>query len=56
MLLRHSLSLETEAVAVENAVSAALAAGLRTADIAGPGTAAVGSRAAGDAVIGRILA
>jgi 3-isopropylmalate dehydrogenase len=56
MLLRHSLSLETEAVAVENAVNAALAAGLRTADIAGPGTAAVGSRAAGDAVIGRILA
>jgi 3-isopropylmalate dehydrogenase len=56
MLLRHSLSLETEAVAVENAVNAALAAGLRTADIAGPGTAAVGSRAAGDAVIGWILA
>jgi len=56
MLLRHSLALGTEAAAVENAVSAALAAGLRTADIAAPGTAAVGSRAAGDAVISRILA
>jgi 3-isopropylmalate dehydrogenase len=54
MLLRHSLSLETEAATVESAVSAALAAGLRTADIAGPGATAVGSRAAGDAVISRI--
>jgi len=56
MLLRHSLALETEAVAVESAVSGALVAGIRTADIAGPGTAAVGSRAAGDAVISRIRA
>ena len=35
MLLRHSLRLETEADAVERAVEAALADGLRTADIAG---------------------
>lgn len=34
MLLRHSLGLETEARAVEQAVEAALAAGARTADIA----------------------
>ena len=34
----------------------ALAAGIRTADIAGPGTTAVGSRAAAEAVISRILA
>jgi 3-isopropylmalate dehydrogenase len=54
MLLRHSLSLEAEAAAVESAVNGALAAGLRTADIAGPGTVAVGSRAAADAVIGRL--
>jgi 3-isopropylmalate dehydrogenase len=54
MLLRHSLALETEAVAVENAVSAALAAGVRTADIALAGAASVGSRAAGDAVIQRL--
>jgi 3-isopropylmalate dehydrogenase len=54
MLLRHSLGLETEAAAVENAVSAALAAGVRTADIAGGGAVPVGSRAAGDAVIERL--
>jgi 3-isopropylmalate dehydrogenase len=54
MLLRHSLALETEAVAVENAVSAALAAGVRTADVAAPGAVSVGSRAAGDAVIERL--
>jgi len=54
MLLRHSLGLEAEALAVEAAVTDALASGIRTADIAGPGVATVGSRAAGDAVIARI--
>jgi len=54
MLLRHSLALEAEAAAVERAVSAALAAGVRTADVAAPGAASVGSRAAGDAVIERL--
>jgi len=54
MLLRHSLSLEAEAAAVEDAVSGALAAGIWTADMTAPGTAAVGSRAAADAVIHRI--
>ena len=54
MLLRHSLSLEAEAAAVEDAVSGALAAGIWTADMTGPGAAAVGSRAAADAVIHRI--
>ena len=54
MLLRHSLGLEAEALAVEAAVAGALAAGIRTADIAGAGAPSVGSRAAGDAVIARI--
>ena len=54
MLLRHSLGLEREAAAVEAAVGDALAAGLRTADIAPAGAASVGSRAAGDAVIERL--
>ena len=54
MLLRHSLSLEAEAAAVEDAVSGALAAGIWTADMTGPGAAAVGSREAADAVIHRI--
>jgi 3-isopropylmalate dehydrogenase len=51
MLLRHSLALEAEAAAVEAAVAGALAAGIRTADIAPPGATAVGSEAATDAVI-----
>lgn len=37
MLLRYSLGLEAEAAAIESAVDAALAAGLRTADIARAG-------------------
>jgi 3-isopropylmalate dehydrogenase len=55
MLLRHSLGLEDEARVVEDAVTGALAAGVRTADIAAPGARSVGSRAAGDAVIARVL-
>ena len=51
LLLRHSLGLEAEAAAVESAVERALAGGLRTADIAPPGSAAVRSEAATDAVI-----
>ena len=35
MLLRHSLSLEQEALAVENAIRQVIAEGVRTADIAG---------------------
>lgn len=54
LLLRHSLGLEDEAVAIERAVSSALAAGIRTADIAAPGAPSVGSRAAGEAVIERL--
>lgn len=37
MLLRHSLSLETEAVEIETALSAVVKAGARTADVATPG-------------------
>ncbi|GAB4570433.1 MAG: 3-isopropylmalate dehydrogenase [Anaerolineae bacterium] len=50
MLLRHSLGLEREAVVIEQAVEAALAAGYRTADIAEPGQATVGTREMGDKV------
>jgi 3-isopropylmalate dehydrogenase len=38
MMLRHSLDLPAEALAVENAVAATIAAGFRTADIAPPGS------------------
>ena len=50
MLLRHSLGLETEAQCVERAVSAALAAGHLTADLANS-ESAIGTRAATAAVM-----
>ncbi|MEM7453070.1 MAG: 3-isopropylmalate dehydrogenase [Planctomycetota bacterium] len=55
MLLRHSLGLEDEAKAVEDAVRSVLASGKRTADIA-RGTDAIGTTAMGDAVIEAINA
>jgi 3-isopropylmalate dehydrogenase len=51
MLLRHSLDMEEEARAVEEAVSAVLAAGYRTADIAEPGCTTVGTSQMGDLVV-----
>ncbi len=55
MLLRHSLGLEREAATVEAAVESTLSAGLRTADIAPRGQASIGTEAAADAIIERIL-
>jgi 3-isopropylmalate dehydrogenase len=54
MLLRHSLGLEAEAVAVETAVEAALTAGVRTADVRTASAEPVGSAAAGAAVVARL--
>ena len=51
MMLRHSLGLPEQADHVERAVRAVLAAGVRTADIAEPGTQVVGTAAMGDAVV-----
>jgi len=53
MMLRHSLRLEAEADAVEKAVAAALADGLRTADIAGKAKPA-STAAMGAAVLERL--
>ena len=50
MLLRHSLQLETEARAIETAVSRALESGALTADLAAPGRGLT-TRAAADAVL-----
>ena len=50
MMLRHSFGLETEARAIEFAVSAAVDRGVLTADIA-PKGAAVDTRKAGQAVV-----
>ena len=54
MLLRLSLKLETEARALESAVSKAVGAGVLTADLAAPGAPPVTTRAAGDAVLSRL--
>ncbi len=53
LLLRHSLGLETEARAVENAVADAVGAGILTADLATKGNA-VNTRTAGQAVVDRL--
>jgi 3-isopropylmalate dehydrogenase len=39
---------------IEAAIAAALAKGLRTADIASPGTTTIGTAAMGDAIIGEM--
>ena len=54
MMLRYSLDMPKEAEAMEQAVSAALEAGLRTADIVEPGQTAVGCVAMGHAIAERI--
>jgi 3-isopropylmalate dehydrogenase len=51
MMLRYSFDQEAAARRIETAVSKVLARGLRTADIALPGEATVGTRAMGDAVV-----
>jgi 3-isopropylmalate dehydrogenase len=45
LMLRHGLSLETEAAALESAVDRALAGGLRTADLGGSATTAEATEA-----------
>jgi 3-isopropylmalate dehydrogenase len=54
MLLRHSLDLHEESAALEKAVAASISAGVRTADIAGGGTAS-STADAGQAVVTRVL-
>ena len=54
MLLRHSLGLEDEAQAVEQAVLGVLAEGYRTRDIAGDGGDVVGTRQMGSVIAGRV--
>ena len=54
MLLRHSLGLEKEAAAVEAAVDAILALGVRTPDIAQPGTETAGTEVIGALVVKEI--
>jgi len=50
MMLRYSFGFSAEADNIENAVNAVLNAGLRTADIAPPGTAPIGTAEMTDAI------
>lgn len=54
LLLRHSLGLEAEALAIEAAVNDALEAGARTADLAATPAAALDTRGMGDAVLTKL--
>ncbi|MBA3826024.1 MAG: 3-isopropylmalate dehydrogenase [Ktedonobacterales bacterium] len=54
LLLRHSLGLPDEATAIEAAVAATVAEGVRTPDIATPTSTVVTTHAMGDAVLARI--
>lgn len=54
MLLRHSLRLETEAAALEHAVSRAIELGQLTRDLVRAGASSLATRAAGDAVLAHL--
>jgi 3-isopropylmalate dehydrogenase len=54
MLVRHSLGLEQEAQAIEEAVDAVLSEGVRTKDIADTGTEIVGTQVMGDLVVEKL--
>ncbi len=56
LLLRHGLKLPDAADAVDDAVAAALDAGARTADIALPGEASIGTAEMGARVVDHVLA
>jgi 3-isopropylmalate dehydrogenase len=51
LLLRHSLGLDEEALALEQAIRAAIASGIRTADIAGKGAEIASTKEMTDAII-----
>ena len=54
MALRYSFGMIKEADLIEKAIAAALDKGLRTADIASPGTQTVGTAQMGDAIIAEV--
>lgn len=54
MMLRYTFSLEAEAKAIERAVDETLSAGFRTGDIYTEGSKAVGTKAMGAEILGRI--
>jgi 3-isopropylmalate dehydrogenase len=55
MLLRHSLGLEVEALAIESAVDRVLSEGVRTQDIAQTGAEVVATQVMGDLVVAELV-
>lgn len=55
MLLRHSLGLEEEAAAIEQAVDEVLNEGVRTPDVADTGTEVVGTEVMGNLVVEKLM-
>jgi 3-isopropylmalate dehydrogenase len=56
MALRYSFNLGKEADMIDAAIAATLARGLRTGDIAGPGTKTIGTKEMGDAILAELEA
>ena len=56
LLLRHGLGLSEAADAVDEAIAAALTAGIRTPDLAGPGEASIGTVEMGTRIVELMLA
>jgi len=54
LCLRYTLDREDDAVHLERAVERTIARGMRTADIAAPGTVSVSTRAMGDAILAEL--
>jgi len=54
LMLRHSFAEHDAAAAIERAVGMAIEQGIRTGDIASPGTTTVGTAGMGDAILGGI--
>jgi 3-isopropylmalate dehydrogenase len=54
MALRYSFALLDAADLIDQAIAAALAKGLRTADIKSEGTTVVGTARMGDAIVGEM--
>ena len=54
MMLRYSFDLADQAALLESAIQAVLGAGLRTADIATPGSTTVSTRGMGDAILSEL--
>jgi 3-isopropylmalate dehydrogenase len=54
LMLRYSFAQHDAATAIERAVAATIESGIRTGDIASPGTKTVGTKEMGDAIVAKL--